>query len=69
MSVDIQGHRVKLKNRRVFLGRSDDMPGHWFLKFKSLKNGRKVNKTEVILSNEAMDVLVGLYFYIKNSEE
>jgi len=48
---------IKLKNRRVILAKTD---GGFYMQFKRLE-GREVIKTDLALSDEAMDALFQLY--------
>lgn len=61
----VQGRNIRLKNRRVFMGKNED---GFICMFKRL-DGRKVKETTLILSPEAMSAFVQLYFEICSEEK
>jgi hypothetical protein len=57
----VQGKIIRLKNRRVFMGKNED---GFICMFKRLDDCRKVQETTFILTPEAMFAFVQLYFEI-----
>jgi len=61
---------IKLKNRRVSMGRLD-VDGSYAMVFRNLdphaKKGQRVRNTKLRLSAEAMDALINLYFNSRGS--
>jgi hypothetical protein len=55
----------KLNNRRVFMGRTES--GDFALIFhildKSAVKGHRIRRTQLLLSPEAIEAVVGMYFY------
>jgi hypothetical protein len=60
----IVGRRIKLKNRRVWMGR--DAEGNWCIQLKRLGD-KQICLTNIRLSPEAMEAVVDLYFVIRDS--
>ena len=54
---------IRLKNRRIILGYSNDAEYEWFVQFKRLadKKKRTVYVSNMLLSDEALRALVELY--------
>lgn len=61
----VQGKIVRLKNRRVFMGKNED---GFVCMFKRL-DGRNVQETTFLLTPEAMFAFVQLYFEICREDE
>jgi hypothetical protein len=65
MSNPIMGRRIKLHNRRVWMGRDGS---EWVMHFTRLDNNREKVFTELNLTNEAMEAVIDLYFVIRNDK-
>lgn len=70
MAENIMMATIKLKNRRVSMGRFS-ADGSYVMVFKNLdmlaEKGQRVRITKLRLSAEAMDALVNLYFNFRGT--